>query len=307
MHYLVTGGCGFIGSHLCENLLAAGHQVTALDDLSTGKRHNVPAAVRIIEGDITTPGIFDSIVRDIDGCFHLAAIASVELSKNEWLRTHQVNISGTIALFEAIAKSGRHVPVVYASSAATYGDCKDEPFLETSFPTPLSAYGADKLACDQHARIAHHVHGIPTAGMRFFNVYGPRQDPLSPYTGVISIFASRMKQNQSIVIHGKGDQSRDFIYVSDVAKALTLAMDALASKKISQEIFNICTGRHVSIKELAGIVMKVTGSASSISHGERRPGDAQTSSGDPAKAKTLLGFSAEVTLEDGLKQTLGSL
>lgn len=308
MHYLVTGGCGFIGSHLVEKLLADGHRVTVLDDLSTGKRENTPQPeITIVEGDITTPGIFIPLLKDVDGCFHLAAIASVQQSKEEWLRTHQVNLSGTIALFDAISKSGRKIPVVFASSAAVYGACEKTPIAESEPCHPLSAYGADKLSCELGASIATSIHDIPTAGMRFFNVYGPRQDPHSPYSGVISIFTARMKKNEPITIFGDGKQSRDFIYVADVVRALHLAMQALQQGRYRHEILNVCTGKQTAITELANQLLRLTRSGSVIGYANARDGDIRVSLGNPAKSQRLLGFNPTVALSDGLQQTLDSL
>ncbi|HYZ25110.1 MAG TPA: NAD-dependent epimerase/dehydratase family protein, partial [Rhodopila sp.] len=182
--YLVTGGAGFIGSHLCDALGARGDVVRVLDDLSTGKRENLRPEVELIVGDIADPLTAADAVAGIDGCFHLAAIASVEKGVTDWLGTHHANLTGTISIFDAIRRTGRGIPVVYASSAAVYGDAATVPIAETEPCRPLSAYGADKYGSELHARVASHVHGIPTVGLRFFNVYGPRQDPASPYSGV---------------------------------------------------------------------------------------------------------------------------
>jgi UDP-glucose 4-epimerase len=305
MHYLITGGAGFIGSHLTERLLAQGHRVSVLDDLSTGKKEHIPASVDFIQGDTTTPGIFDKLVANIDGCFHLAAIASVQMSKEQWQRTHQVNLGGIVALFDAIVKNKKNVPVVYASSAAVYGDATTLPHKESATCVPLSGYGVDKLGCEQQARIASEIHHIPTAGMRFFNVYGERQDPNSPYSGVISIFAKRMKENAPITIFGDGKQTRDFIYVGDVVNALQFSMQAFEQKKFTHGVFNICTGKQQSVNALAEILVKLTGSRSNISYAPARSGDIKLSAGDTTLAHTMLGFSAKIPLEEGLKRTLG--
>ncbi|MFW0778226.1 MAG: NAD-dependent epimerase/dehydratase family protein [Rickettsiales bacterium] len=307
MHYLITGGCGFIGSHLVDSLLASGHRVSVLDDLSSGKRENLADGATLIEGDITTPNIFDNLIKDIDGCFHLAAIASVQRSQDEWLRCHQVNLSGTVALFDALMRENKTIPVVYASSAAAYGDCPDIPLKETSHCSPCSAYGADKLSCEYHARIATNMFNIPTIGLRFFNVYGPRQDPASPYSGVISIFAHRMKQHADVIIHGDGEQARDFIYVGDIITVLTTAMQKLESKELRCDVFNACTGKNISVNALAKVMMDVTASRSVISHGPAREGDIRVSLGDGSHAQTALGFTPQTRLEDGLTITLESL
>jgi len=304
MHYLVTGGAGFIGSHLSDGLLAAGHSLSILDDLSTGKTENIPAGATLIKGDITTPGIFDALIANADGVFHLAAIASVQMSKEQWQRTHQVNLGGTIALFDAIARSGKKIPVVYASSAAVYGTPDLMPISETTLCAPLSAYGADKLACDMNAKIASDIHGIPTIGARFSNIYGPRQDPHSPYSGVISIFAGRMKRNEPIIINGDGEQTRDFVFVGDVVEALTRSMQALQNNKLLHGVFNVCTGTQTTINQLADVLREIIGSTSTISHGLPREGDIRDSLGDFRLAKEKLGFIAGVPLETGLKQTV---
>jgi len=307
MHYLVTGGCGFIGSHLIELLLGSGHEVTVIDDLSTGKRENIPASVKLEVADITTPGVFDKHVGQVDGCFHLAAIVSVQQSVDQWLRTHQVNQGGMVALFDALARAKRKIPVVYASSAAAYGDCREFPLKESARVAPLSAYGVDKLACEWQASVATSIHGIPTAGLRFFNVYGPRQDPASPYSGVISIFADRMKKHLPVTIYGDGEQTRDFIYAGDIARGLTLSMQALENARIAYGVFNICSASKISVNMLAQLIASLTGSRSVITHAEARAGDIRHSAGDPAAAKRALSFEAKTELGDGLKLTLKSL
>ncbi len=304
MHYLVTGGCGFIGSHLAERLLSLGHQVTVIDNLSSGRRENLPPGAALLVDDIVRPGIFDALLENIDGCFHLAAIASVQKSTEEWLASHRVNAGGLLALLETLAHKKRMLPIVFASSAAVYGDCDVLPLKESAACTPFSAYGADKLACEGHARAAALAFGIPAIGLRFFNVYGPRQDPSSPYSGVISIFASRMKQHASVMIYGNGEQARDFIFVGDVVEGLITAMQKLENKQISYGIFNLCTGGRTSINQLADLISNLTRSRSPVTHGPARPGDIRLSVGDPALSSRLLGFHAATRLPDGLRQTL---
>lgn len=306
MHYLVTGGAGFIGSHLVARLLAGGHKVTVLDDLSNAKRGNCPEAARLVADDITRAGALDGLVADIDGCFHLAAIVSVTKSTELWLRTHQVTLSGTVALFDAIMRVGRKTPVVYASSAATYGDCPDVPLSESSRCTPISAYGADKLACELHGRIAADIHGIPNIGLRFFNVYGEGQDPASPYAGVISIFASQMKKNAPVTIYGDGEQVRDYIYVGDIVDGLLLAMHRLEDKSLMHGVFNLGTGIQTSVNWLAKTIGAITGTASVVSHAPARPGEVRASVASVDLSKKVLGFTAKTPLDAGLRQTLTS-
>jgi UDP-glucose 4-epimerase len=307
MHYLITGGCGFIGSHLIELLLAEGHRISVIDNLSTGKRENLSSGVNLKVADIVTPGVFDEFIADIDGCFHLAAVVSVQRSAEEWLMTHQVNQSGTVALFDTLVRHKKKIPVVFASSAAAYGDCSNLPLKETEQCQPLSAYGVDKFACELQAHIATHIHGIPSIGLRFFNVYGPRQDPSSPYSGVISIFANRIKQNLPVTIFGDGEQTRDFIYVGDIARGLLSSMQNLQNKKVSYGIFNLCRGLGTSVKELAELIISITGSKTQITYGPQRVGDIKHSVGSTQSAKNALDFNASVPLKDGLQLTLKSL
>ncbi|MGB0629949.1 MAG: NAD-dependent epimerase/dehydratase family protein, partial [Alphaproteobacteria bacterium] len=240
-NYLVTGGCGFIGSHLCDALQTAGHAVRILDDLSTGRRENVPAVGDIVVGDVSDAETVTEAMADVDGCFHLAAIASVQRSNEEWSLTHRVNLTGTVNVLDAArtAKNGGPVPVVYASSAAVYGDNEDMPLTEDAETRPLTAYGADKLGCEQHARVAGTVHGVPTTGFRFFNIYGPRQDPGSPYSGVISIFADRLQAGDVATIFGDGEQVRDFVYVGDCVRFVIAGMEDASTEA---DVFNVCTG-----------------------------------------------------------------
>lgn len=301
--YLVTGGAGFIGSHLVDALLARGDEAVVLDDLSTGKKTNLPSEVRLVEADVADAAAVIRAMEGCDGCFHLAAIASVQRSNEDWLGTHRANLTGSIAVFDAArrAKGGNPIPVVYASSAAAYGDAPDSPLTEASPTRPLTAYGADKLGSELHARVAGNVHKVPTSGMRFFNVYGPRQDPKSPYSGVISIFADRVRAGQEIGIQGDGLQTRDFIFVADVVRHLLAAM---STSTVEARVFNVCTGRSTSIVELAQALMVAAGRKVEIKHGPARAGDVRTSLGDPSRAIKVLGIKAETVLVDGLKATL---
>jgi UDP-glucose 4-epimerase len=297
--YLVTGGCGFIGSHLVENLLRDRHQVIILDDLSTGKRENIPSHCEIIVGDVADKHTVHKCMQGVDGCFHLAAIASVQESNENWIRTHQVNLSGTINVFEAARKN--KTPVVYASSAAVYGDNADIPLKESSAVSPMTAYGADKLGSEQHARVATLVHGIPTTGLRFFNIYGKRQDPSSPYSGVISIFMDRINKGLSIRVYGDGMQTRDFIYVEDVVQYLRKSMKEIGNHP---KVFNVCTGNSVTVNQLAQTIMSITGLQGNIEYCPSRKGDIRGSVGDPFFAKQKLNISARYSLIEGLRDLL---
>ncbi|PJI38645.1 NAD-dependent epimerase/dehydratase family protein [Ferrovibrio sp.] len=308
--FLVTGGCGFIGSHLVDLLLRQGHRVRVLDDLSTGRTHNLAPEAELMIGDVADAAIVALAMKGVMGCFHLAADTSLQTSAEDWLRSHRTNLTGTITIFEAACS--RAVPVVYASSAAVYGDSGDQRLSEMAPARPLNAYGADKLGCELHARIAASLHGVPTAGLRFFNVYGPRQDPASSYTGVISIFAARAMDGEPMQLHGDGEQLRDFIFVADTAAHLVAAMDRLLERQRDRRpaaagVFNVCTGQPTRIRELAAMIARLSGRPLRLQSTPARAGDIRRSLGDPSAAIRHLRIAATTALEDGLRQTLSRL
>jgi len=255
---LITGGAGFIGSHLVEECLDRGYRVVVLDNLSTGKRENLPSdhrALEFIEGDITDARQLSTIARDhrdIDYVFHLAAIASITLSMKDPVYAHQVNFVGTLLLLNSFRDRGIR-KFLYASSSAVYGDTRKIPVREDALPAPISPYGADKIGGEYFLKIFNDSFGLPTVACRFFNVFGERQDPSSPYSGVVSIFfekAAEKKRGTATVlpVYGDGNQSRDFIYVKDIA----LAMLYLAERdEVRGEVFNLGYGKRMTILELA--------------------------------------------------------
>jgi UDP-glucose 4-epimerase len=299
--YLVTGGAGFIGSHLCDALIMRGNAVRVLDDLSTGRRSNLPDGAILIQGDVADPAIVAKATDGVDGCFHLAAIASVEKGITDWVGTNHTNLTGTITLLDAIRRQGTRIPVVYASSAAVYGDLAAVPTAETEPCRPVSPYGADKYACELHAKVASHLHGIPTVGLRFFNVYGSRQDPTSPYSGVISIFCERISAGTSIEIFGDGQQIRDFVFVTDVVRALLAGM---ALRPADSPIFNVCTGIPTSVKTLARLTADLVGKDLCAQTMPPRAGEIKCSFGVPTLANNVLGLSGRVALRTGLVEVL---
>lgn len=299
--YLVTGGCGFIGSHLADALVARGHRVRILDDLSTGKRLNAPAKAEVVVGDVADGAVVRRAMDGQDGCFHLAAIASVPKSVEAWWPTHRVNLGGTINVLEAAHAMGG-TPVVYASSAAVYGDNPAMPLAESAGLMPQSPYGADKAAGELQAHAAFSVRAIPSTGLRFFNVFGPRQDPASPYSGVTSIFAERLLAGQPLTIFGDGEQSRDFVFVGDIVIALLLAMER---QDRSARVFNVARGEAVTLLRLVAALERVTGRMSEVRHAPLRAGDVRHSVGDVRRIRESLGFAAKVGLEEGLASLLG--
>ncbi|HUZ73944.1 MAG TPA: NAD-dependent epimerase/dehydratase family protein [Stellaceae bacterium] len=296
--FLVTGGCGFIGSHLADALVGRGHRVRILDNLSSGKRENAPAAAELVVGDITDRAVVRACTGDVDGIFHLAAVASVEQSNGDWVGCHVVNLTGCINIFDAARRSaGPGVRVVYASSAAVYGDADAVPLQETTPPHPTHPYGADKLGCELHGRVASRLYLVPTVGLRLFNVYGPRQDPCSPYSGVISIFAERLGRKAPLAIHGDGRQVRDFVAVADVVAFFIAAMEA---RERAGTAYNVCTGIGTTVLELAATMADRLGVTPVFEYAAARAGDIRSSIGDPGQAARQLGCTAKLSLRQGL-------
>lgn len=302
MKFLVTGGCGFIGSHLCDALAERGHFIRILDDLSTGVVDYLPEGAELIKGDVADEATVKHAMKGMDGCFHLAAVASVERSVTDWCGTHRINQQGTVNVLDAAVTASRiPLPVVYASSAAIYGDNATVPLDESSAPRPISAYGADKLGSELHGRVAWLNHRVSTVGLRFFNVYGPRQNPASPYSGVISIFIDRILKGQTLKIFGDGSQTRDFIYVGDVVQHL---LSAMFNQPGEASVYNVCTGQSTSITQLARTLARVAGVEAEIQYEAARSGDISISLGDPKKAQLRFGLNSRVSLGDGLQFTL---
>ena len=293
--FLVTGGCGFIGSHLVDRLLAEGAQVVVLDDLSTGRRENLAPGAELIIGDIRDRKAVRDAMTGVDGCFHLAAIASVEKAREAWLDTHAVNLTGTVTIFDAARHASNRgpVPVVYASSAAAYGNPGDgwEGRISEEAPTvPLSAYGADKLGCELHGRIVDRPR-MPSGSLPVLQCLWSATGPASPYSGVISIFANRVATGAPIRINGDGEQLRDFVFVGDVVSRLTAAMSVMEP---GARIFNVCTGQATSINDLATRLETVFGRSVERIHGPARIGDIRISIGDPARGDAAFGSCATV-------------
>lgn len=299
MKALITGGAGFIGRRLAERLVASGVEVVVLDDLSSGDAGQLHPKAQLCVGSVLDPARVEDVLRGVDAVYHLAAVASVARCNDALVASHQVNITGLVTLLEAMARSAPRPSLVYASSAAVYGGNIATPLRETDAVEPLSPYGADKLGCELHARSAAVVYGVRSTGFRFFNVYGPGQDPSSPYSGVISRFAERALANQEIVIHGDGLQTRDFVFVDDVVEAL---MRGAARKAgAAAEVYNVCTGQETSVLALADTLVRLAGGVSPIRHEEGRVGDVRRSLGCPDKLRRDLDIPPTVGLQDGLK------
>jgi len=302
-NYLVTGGAGFIGSHLCQRLVAEGHAVRVLDDLSAGKKENlagIEGRVDFVEGDLRDGETLAAAVRDVDFVLHHAAVASVAVSVEKPLFEQEVNAVGTLRLLEAARRAGVR-RLVFAASAAAYGNNPVCPKREDMLPEPSSPYAISKVAGEHYCRAYSELFELETVCLRYFNVFGPRQDPFSPYSGVISIFVDRMLQGERPVIFGDGEQSRDFVYVDNVVEA---NVRACAAGRTAGQLYNIGCERSITIRTLVQGINDVLGSALEPTFADPRPGDVRISLADISRARGELGFQPAVPFEEGLQRTI---
>ena len=305
MKILVTGGSGFIGSHVCQNLLGRGHEVIVLDDLSTGKLANLAAFEKKIVFYQCRVEDFDfDRLDDIDSVIHLAAQASVPLSISGFYKSSRTNILSSLKIIDFCIE--RKLPLVYASSSAIYGGLHlgDDDIGSIDL---LSPYAADKFALELYAKVSSVTSGLSSIGLRFFNVYGPRQDPSNPYSGVISIFIEKLLSNQSLTING-GAQTRDFIYVTDVADVISRSVLVTSTKKVSDAV-NVLTGKSVSIDSLADNLIEITGSNSKKIYQELPVADPMESNGTVVKLPRVLNMmpSDFISLQKGLELTVNDM
>lgn len=294
---LVTGGAGFIGSHTVDALLAKGFRVRVFDNLSSGKRSNLPehAALEFIEGDIRDPAAVRLAMSNINAVLHLAAQVSVQSSIEQPVESSEINVRGFLNVLDAARQTGIK-RVVYASSAAVYGLPSELPLREVALTRPMSPYGLEKLINDQYAALYDALYGMTCLGMRYFNVYGPRQDPKSPYAGVISKFNDAARANQGLKVFGDGLQTRDFVYVGDVAQS---NVAALAGDL--QGVCNIGTGRSVTLLQMIDALREVVGGRLPVEHMPERSGDIRDSCAVVGKMNQSLKITAQVSLVDGLR------
>lgn len=301
MRVLVTGGAGFIGSHVSRALLARGDDVVVVDDFSSGKRANLAEGVELVTGDLTEPGVVEGAVRGCDAVVHCAASASVAFSVDDPLASNRANLEATTRLILAARDAGVG-RVVYSSTAAAYPPVLDGPALESQREQPTSPYGMNKLAAEQLLRMAPALYGVDTVCLRYFNVYGPRQDPGSPYSGVISIFVSAALEGRVPTIFGDGLNTRDFIYAGDVARANLAGLDVERGGGV---VANVATGRSTTLLDLWDAVRTACGRPRlPVDHGPARAGDIRHSVASVEIAATALGFRAEVSLDAGLEATV---
>jgi UDP-glucose 4-epimerase len=306
--YVVTGGAGFIGSALVRTLLGAGAgegavEVAVIDNLLTGHERNlaeVRGRIKFHQADIRDPAAIGPLIRGADVVFHLAAIPSVPRSIDEPVLSHQVNVDGTFNVLQAAAE-GDVRRVVYAASSSAYGDSETLPKIETMLPRPKSPYALHKLVGEYYASVFHSCFGLETVSLRFFNVYGPRQDPASPYSGVLSLFMKHLLARTAPTIFGNGEQSRDFTYVDDVA---ALCVKAAAAPGVAGKMYNAGNGGRYTLNFIWGLLEKMEGVEIAPQYGPPRAGDVRHSMADTQAAVAELGHAPRFTIEEGLKRTL---
>ena len=308
MSYLVTGGAGFIGSHVVDTLVKSGEKVRVVDNLSTGHRENLSqhagGAVEFIEADLADAAVAASAVDGVDHVIHIAAIPSVPRSVKNPIASHRANVDATILLLDA-ARQADVTRVVFASSSSVYGNSPTLPKHEKMPTNPLSPYALQKLMGEQYMQLYFELYGLETVSLRFFNVFGPRQDPSSPYSGVISLFTAALSEGRQPTVYGDGEQTRDFTYVSDVA---TGVISAATGSSVAGRAINLAPGGRVSLNRLFETLKELIGAGASDDveplYSAPREGDVRDSQADNTLARDLLEFDAKVELEEGLRRTL---
>jgi nucleoside-diphosphate-sugar epimerase len=300
--YLVTGGAGFIGSHLAEELSRRGHQVRVADSLITGKRSNLDHApgAEFLEGDLADLDVARRAVDGMEFVLHQAAIPSVPRSVKDPLASHRANVDATVNVLMAARDAGAR-RVVFAGSSAAYGNTPTLPKHEDMPVNPLSPYALQKIIGEQYLQMFTRLYGLETVTLRYFNVFGPRQDPSSPYSGVISLFATALLDNRAPVIYGDGEQTRDFTYVANVVDGVLRACEA---PRANGEVINVATGGRVTLNSLFETMRRLIGANVTPTYAAARTGDVRDSQADIRKARDLLGYEPHVPFEDGLRRTV---
>jgi len=298
---LVTGGAGFIGSHTVEALLASGWHVRVLDNFSSGHAENLPGnnpSLAVLEADVRDYSAVEAALTGVDACLHLAAQVSVTRSIEEPALSAQHNITGWLNVLQA-ARDKQIGRVVYASSVAVFGDSKHLPLTEATALAPISPYGLEKRVDEDYATLFRKLYGLSSLGLRYFNVFGPRQDASNPYAGVITRFASNLRQGLPLIVYGDGSQSRDFIFVKDVARVNAAALESAA-----EGVLNVGTGRSISLLELISALETITGEATTVNFEPARAGDIIHSYGDCSRIAHTLNFTPKWSIEEGLRELM---
>ena len=302
MRYLVTGGAGFIGSNTVDELVRRGHSVVVLDDLSAGKEENltdVRSKITFVKGSITDLEAVQKAIHQADHVIHLAARTSVPRSVKDPLETNRINVEGTLNVLVA-ARDNKVKRLVFAASSSAYGETPTLPKVESMPADPISPYGVSKYVGELYASVFGRCYGLETVGLRYFNIFGPRQDPDSPYSGVLSRFASAFLSDERPVVYGDGEQTRDFTFVENAVQANLLACDAPG---VAGQIFNIGTGGRISLNQTLQLFGAISGKFLQVQHEPAREGDIRDSQADISKAKEMLGYAPTVGFQEGLERT----
>ena len=299
-NYLVTGGAGFIGSHISEALVKRGHRVRVVDNFATGYRRNLRDGVEFVEGDLSDPAIAATAVESMDYVVHQAAIPSVPRSVDKPMESHRANVDAMLNLLVTSRDAGVK-RLVFAGSSSVYGDTEVLPKTETMPTNPLSPYALQKLTAEMYGQMFTRLYGFETVTTRYFNVFGPRQDPGSPYSGVISLFIKALHEKTRPVIYGDGQQTRDFTYVTNVVDGVIRATE---TPGVGGHVFNVATSSRISLNQLLATLNKIFGTSLEPIYKEARQGDVRDSQADITKAGKLLGYQPIVGLEDGLRETV---
>jgi UDP-N-acetylglucosamine/UDP-N-acetyl-alpha-D-glucosaminouronate 4-epimerase len=302
MRYVVTGGAGFIGSNIVDELVRRGESVVVLDDLSAGKEDNLAEArnkISFIKGSINDIEAVRRSMQEADYVIHLAARTSVPRSVKDPLETNRVNIDGTLNVLMA-ARDAKVKRLVIAASSSAYGETPTLPKVETMQPEPVSPYGVTKYVCELYAQVFGRVYGLQSVSLRYFNVFGPRQDPSSPYSGVLSKFCTAFLEGTEPVVFGDGDQTRDFTYIENVVRATLLACEAPAA---GGKVINVGTGERISLNQTLELLREISGNALEAKYESMRDGDIRDSQADITRSRKLLGYEPTVNFADGLRRT----
>ncbi|HEY7322805.1 MAG TPA: SDR family oxidoreductase [Candidatus Binatia bacterium] len=301
--YLVTGGAGFIGSHIVQRLVWQGAVVRVIDDLSTGqlvRLEGVRDSIEFVEGDLADKRISDEVVAGVDCILHQSAVPSVQRSLCDPIGTNRANVTATLNLLESCRKANVH-RFVYAASSSAYGDTEILPKTEAMVPNPLSPYALQKLVGERYCKLYNDLYGLETISLRYFNVFGPGQDPHSEYAAVIPKFITRLLAHEPITVYGDGKQSRDFTYIDNVVEANLLALQAT---EVSGNVCNIGCGQRVTLNELIRLLVEITGVKAEVNYTAQKAGDVRHSLADITRARHLLGYEPKIMVKEGLKRTV---
>jgi nucleoside-diphosphate-sugar epimerase len=301
--YLVTGGAGFIGAHIVRRLVGDGVQVRVVDNLSTGQTprlDDVRDSIEFVEGDLADERVSDEVVRDVDCVLHQAAVPSVQRSVCDPIGTNRSNVTATLNVLESCRKAGVR-RLVYAASSSVYGDTEVLPKAEEMLPNPLSPYALQKLVGERYCKLYYNLYGLETVSLRYFNVFGPGQDPHSEYSAVIPKFITKLLAKEPIVVYGDGEQSRDFTYVENVVEANLLALGAMG---VSGSACNVGCGERITLNKLIRLLEEILGLKANVIYAASKAGDVRHSLADVSLARRLLGYEPRVMVKEGLKRTV---